>query len=75
MTRYLSIIIVFGLIQISWNSTEKPTASPQQNETNLYSASVADSFYISVSLPDEYYAHPKEKFPVVYLLDALPRLQ
>lgn len=73
MIRYLSVIIIVGFIQISCNRVEQKKAipdQPQQIETKLYSHSVADSFYISVSLPDEYYSHSQQQYPVVYLPDA-----
>lgn len=73
MIRYLFFITVFGLIQISCKQQQKETVVTRQPGTitkALYSESVADSFYVFVSLPDSYSAASKQQYPVVYLLDA-----
>jgi len=41
-----------------------------QNTFHLYSKNVLDSFSIFVNLPNDYNPKQKEKYPVVYLLDA-----
>lgn len=42
----------------------------KQNTFRLYSKNVSDSFSIFVNLPNDYNSQQKEKYPVVYLLDA-----
>lgn len=74
MIRSLFLITFLGFMQTSCNNHQKETqiitGHPHVVTTKLYSAAVADSFYISVSLPDEYYTSPKHSYPVAYLLDA-----
>jgi uncharacterized protein len=50
--------------KVQTNIVEKKT------ETRFYSKSISDSLSIFVNLPNDYNPQQKEKYPVVYLLDA-----
>jgi predicted alpha/beta superfamily hydrolase len=65
------LVSVIALFISCKQSNDKPgtKTGPTGNTTfQLYSTAVSDSFYISVQLPNEYSA--KQKYPVLYLLDA-----
>lgn len=52
------------------NKKDQTGKVEKQNTFRLYSKNVLDSFSIFVNLPNDYNAQQKEKYPVVYLLDA-----
>lgn len=48
----------------------QPKKAEQKTELQLYAKNIADSFSIFINLPNDYDPQKKEKYPVVYLLDA-----
>src|SRR5262245_8522155 len=66
----LAILLILNSCHQSETKEHREISDRQLNSTNLYSKSVEDSFSISISLPNEYDASKKNKFPVVYILDA-----
>jgi predicted alpha/beta superfamily hydrolase len=72
MARYFLLLsALFLTIGCNQNADEKPETDRTEESavTRLYSRNVADSFSIFLSLPNDY-DQQKEKYPVVYLLDA-----
>lgn len=62
-------VLIFGCKQAP--DKKEGTGTTEKNiTTRLYSKAVADSFSIFVNLPAGYDPQKKEKYPVVYLLDA-----
>lgn len=73
MTKYFSFIgLLFLTMACKQNADKKdqPYKVEKQNTFRLYSKNVLDSFSIFVNLPNDYNPQQKEKYPVVYLLDA-----
>ncbi len=73
MTKYFSFLWILLLTVACKQNSDKAeqTDEIKKNTTiRLYSKSVADSFSIFVSLPNDYNPQGKETYPVVYLLDA-----
>lgn len=72
MAKLFSTLITFLILAVSCNpKTEKieiRDKSKSTGETYFYSKIVADTFTISVKLPNQY--NSSEKYPVVYILDA-----
>ena len=73
MTKYFLFTgLLFLTMACNQNHDKKEQLDKidKQNTFRLYSKTVADSFFISVNLPNDYNPQQKEKYPVVYLLDA-----
>jgi predicted alpha/beta superfamily hydrolase len=73
MTKYFFFIgLVFLTTACKQNADKKDQTSTveKQNTFRLYSKNVLDSFSIFVNLPNDYNPQQKEKYPVVYVLDA-----
>lgn len=73
MTKYFLFIGLLFLTMACKQITDKkdqPSKVEKQNTFRLYSKNVLDSFSIFVNLPNDYNPQQKEKYPVVYLLDA-----
>ncbi len=73
MTKCFSFIgLLFLTMACKQNANKKDQTGKveKQNTFRLYSKNVLDSFSIFVNLPNDYNAQQKEKYPVVYLLDA-----
>lgn len=73
MTKYFLFIGFLFLTIACKQNTEKnyqTSKIEKQNTFRLYSKNVSDSFSISLNLPNDYNPQLKEKYPVVYLLDA-----
>ncbi len=73
MTKYFSFIgLLFLTMACKQNADKKdqPYKVEKRNTFRLYSKNVLDSFSIFVNLPNDYNPQQKEKYPVVYLLDA-----
>lgn len=70
MIRYLTLIVISGIIFGCQAPVERPALSGKPAVTRLYSKAVADSFSIFVNLPNDYDPKQPRKYPVVYLLDA-----
>jgi predicted alpha/beta superfamily hydrolase len=65
----LFVSIISGCTPQSKKTTE-PTGKENVITTiRLYSKFVNDAYFISISMPQSYYAGTKKKYPVVYLLD------
>jgi uncharacterized protein len=65
---------VFLSLTISCNQNNDKKAQPnvvgKKTEIRFYSKNISDSLSIFVNLPNDYNPQQKEKYPVVYLLDA-----
>jgi len=73
MAKYLLFIwVLFFTTACKQNADKKDQTNKvdKQNAFRLYSKNVLDSFSIFVNLPNDYNPQQKEKYPVVYLLDA-----
>jgi predicted alpha/beta superfamily hydrolase len=73
MTKFFSLIgLLFLLISCNQNhgTREQTDKTEKQTTFRMYSNDVADSFSIFVNLPNNYNPQQKDKYPVVYLLDA-----
>jgi uncharacterized protein len=73
MTKIFFFIgLVFLTTACKQNADKKDQKSTveKQNTFRLYSKNVLDSFSIFVNLPNDYNPQQKEKYPVVYVLDA-----
>ncbi len=73
MTKYFLFIgHLFLTMACKQNIDKKDQTSKVENQNtfHLYSKNVLDSFSIFVNLPNDYNPKQKEKYPVVYLLDA-----
>ncbi len=71
MLKYLTLAVLLLFLYRCTQKTDKKVPEKTAENTQqfkLYSKSVADTFSISVSLPNDY--EPKKPYPVVYLLDA-----
>lgn len=73
MTKYFSFI-AFTFLTISCNqNAQKEVQKVNHNENSekrFYSKSVTDSFSVFISLPNDYNIQHRDRYPVVYLLDA-----
>lgn len=73
MTKYFGF---FALLSLAISCNQKSNKKGQtnvvekKNETRFYSKSISDSLSIFVNLPNGYNSQQKEKYAVVYLLDA-----
>lgn len=73
MTKYA---VFPGLLFLILSCNQSPDKKEQTDKigkstgTRFYSKAVADTFSIFVNLPNNYNPQQKEKYPVVYLLDA-----
>lgn len=73
MTKHFALFALLSLtISCNQNNGKKrqTNAVEQKTETRFYSKSISDSLSIFVNLPNDYNPQQKEKYPVVYLLDA-----
>jgi predicted alpha/beta superfamily hydrolase len=73
MIKYFAfLVLLFLTISCNQNPDKKKQTDNIEKSmgTRLYSKSVNDTFSIFVNLPNEYNPQQKEKYPVVYLLDA-----
>ncbi len=73
MTKYFFFLGLLFLTTACKQNADKQNQSSKvekQNMFRLYSKNVLDTFSISVNLPNDYNPQQKEKYPVVYLLDA-----
>ncbi|MBA2563018.1 MAG: alpha/beta hydrolase [Chitinophagaceae bacterium] len=73
MTKYF-LFLWLPLLTIACKQNPDKNERTEEIKKNttirLYSKTVADSFSIFVNLPNDYNPQHKEKYPVVYLLDA-----
>jgi len=73
MIKYFTFL---GLLFLIISCSQSPDKKEHTNKTEksigtlFYSKTVADTFSIFVNLPNDYNPQQKEKYPVVYLLDA-----
>lgn len=73
MIKYFTFLL---LLFLSTSCTQNPEKEQQidntgkNNAARLFSESVADTFSIFVNLPDAYNSEQRNRYPVVYLLDA-----
>lgn len=73
MTKYFAFFALLSLtIGCNQNGNKKGQTNvvEKKNETHFYSKSISDSLSIFVNLPNGYNPQQKEKYAVVYLLDA-----
>lgn len=73
MTKYFFFVgLLFLTTACKQNADKKDQTNKveKQNTFRLYSKNVLDTFSIFVNLPNDYNPQQKEKYPVVYLLDA-----
>ena len=70
MSKICSLVFA-SLIFCSCSESNNKTANNDSNKKiTIYSATIQDSFVISVQLPEAYNKDSDTKFPVVYMLDA-----
>ncbi len=73
MTKYFFFVGLLFLTTACKQNADKKDETvkvEKQNTFQLYSKNVLDTFSIFVNLPNDYNPQQKEKYPVVYLLDA-----
>ncbi|MFM9910401.1 MAG: alpha/beta hydrolase [Chitinophagaceae bacterium] len=73
MTKYFVFFAILScIIRCNQNNDKKVQTNIVEKKTEIrfYSKNISDSLSIFVSLPNEYNPQKKEKYPVVYLLDA-----
>jgi len=73
MAKYLAVFILLNLtISCNQPNGKKRTANviDKKTEIRFYSKSISDSLSLFVNLPNDYNPQQKEKYPVIYLLDA-----
>jgi uncharacterized protein len=73
MTKYFAFFALLSCtISCTQNNDKKVQANVVEKKTEIrfYSKSISDSLSLFVNLPNDYNSHQKEKYPVVYLLDA-----
>ncbi|MFM9910308.1 MAG: alpha/beta hydrolase-fold protein, partial [Chitinophagaceae bacterium] len=73
MTKYFVFFAILScIISCNQNNDKKVKTNIVEKKTEIrfYSKSISDSLTIFVNLPNDYNPQQKEKYPVVYLLDA-----
>ena len=73
MTKYFAFFaLLSSTISCNQNNDKKVQTNVVEKKTEIrfYSKSISDSLSIFVNLPNDYNPQQKEKYPVVYLLDA-----
>ena len=73
MTKYFIFSVLLILtISCNQNNDKKGQTNVVENKKGIrfYAKSISDSLSIFVNLPNDYKSQQKEKYPVVYLLDA-----
>lgn len=73
MTKYFTFFtLLILIISCNQNNDKKVQTNVVEKKTEIrfYSKSISDSLSLFVNLPNDYNPRQKEKYPVVYLLDA-----